>query len=189
MFMMHSRNSNLRYISIALFTILTVVGTTVLYKKIYYENNIQDYKPSRDREFILNLFKNNWYWLTANDSLKPEKILDSLSLFYPDGSHKADITIKVNLENNQPTGFIAYYKKKLYQGYVQFMAVDEKYRGKGYAQKLLSYAIEDLKNRDCIKVRMLTRMSNLPARAVYTKLGFKKRWSNEEFIEYEKNLD
>jgi len=187
--MTQNRSTVLNYSMIALFTLLATLGTTVLYQKIYYENNIQDYKPSRDRQFILDIFKNNWYWLTANDSLSPEKVLDTSSLSYPDGSRKAGLTIKVYLENNQPTGFVAYYKKKLYQGCVQFIGVDEKYRGKGYAQKLLSYALDDLKHMGCIKVRMLTRMSNLSARAVYTKLGFKKLWSDEGFIMYEKNLD
>lgn len=183
------RQSNIfRYLSITAFTALAILGTTVLYKKIYYENSIQDYKPSRDRQFILDIFKNNWYWLTANDKLVPEDMLDNKETTSPDGT-KTKIKIKVYLENNHPTGFIAYYKKRLYQGCVQFIGVDEKYRGKGYAQKLLSYALEDLKHMGCINVKILTRMSNSSARAVYTKLGFKKLWSNDEFIRYEKNLD
>lgn len=187
--MAQTKSNFFKYLIITIFTISAIFATTLLYKKIYYENNIQNYKASRDRQFILDLFQKNWYWLTANENLSPETVLDTSSLSHPDGSHKADLIIKVYLESNKPTGFIAYYKKKLYQGYVQFIAVDDKYRGRGYAQKLLKYAIDDLKQMGCINIRMLTRMSNYPARAVYTKLGFKERWSNEGYIEYEKNLE
>jgi len=186
--MIQAKNKIFKYGLIILFTLLTILGTIVLYQKIYYENSIQNYKPSRDRQFILDLFKKNWYWLTANDQLSPENVLDTSSLVYPDGSRKADLTIKVYLENNNPIGFIAYYKKRLYQGIIQFIAVDDKYRGKGYAQKLLNYAIDDLRHRGCINIKLLTRMSNHPARATYTKVGFKKLWSDEEYIMYEKDL-
>lgn len=186
--MVQDKKNIIKYGLITLFTLLAILGTVILYQKIYYENSIQDYKPSRDRQFILDIFKKNWYWLTANDQLSPENVLDTSSLTYPDGSRKADLTIKVYLENNQPTGFIAYYKKRLYQGVVQFIGVDDKFRGKGYAQKLLGYAVDDLRYRGCINIKILTRMSNYPARAVYTKLGFKELWSNDEYIMYEKNL-
>jgi len=187
--MTQTKANYFKYIITILFTLSAIIGTTILYKKIYYENNIQNYKPTRDRQFILDLFKKNWYWLTANDQLSPENILDTSSLTHTDGSHKANLIIKVYLETNQPIGFIAYYKKQLYQGYIQFLAVDDQYRGKGYAKKLVQYALDDLKRMGCISIQILTRMSNSSARAVYEKAGFKELWSNKEFIEYKKDLE
>lgn len=173
-------------IIMAIGTMLAIGCCTWMYKKMYYENGIQTYQSSRDRQFILDLFKKNWYWLTANDSLIPENVVDYKTNGSPDQNEK--FTIKVYLENNTPEGFIAYYKAHLYQGVIRFVAVGEQYRNKGIAQKLIQHALEDLKRRGCITVKILTRMTNYPARATYTKAGFTELWSNEGYIEYQKDL-
>lgn len=63
-----------------------------------------------------------------------------------------------------------------------------KHRRKGYGTQLLTYVLSDLKEKGYKKVRLYVTNNNLPALALYTKLGFtfiikdKSQYSSTEAI-------
>jgi len=101
---------------------------------------------------------------------------------------KNNLTIKVDYENGEPAGFVAYYPKAFYEGFVLFVAVDQNFRSRGIAKNLLGYAINDLKSKGSTIIRLQTRLINKPARKVYSGMGFEETWNDGEFIGYEKRL-
>lgn len=177
-------------IIVLLATILAGISILWLSKDYLFNIPIKDYSPQKDREFILDLFKKNWYWLVSEYSLdfSPEYMLDNKASD-KEPIHKGNLTIKMAYENNKPVGFIAYYMKELYVGFVLFIAVDETSRGKGFARSLLDYAINDLKNKGASIIRLITRTSNLRGQKLYTGMGFKQVWTDGQFVKFEKNLE
>ncbi len=148
--------------------------------------DIVSYQPQTDREFILNLFKENWYWLVSEYStdFSAEYMLDNRASS-KDPFNKNNLTIKVYHVDHKPVGFVAYYKKTFFKGFILFLAVDEQCRKIGCATKLLSYAIKDLFNRGCSVIELITRVSNISAQSLYHKLGFKEFWRDEDFVRFE----
>jgi ribosomal-protein-alanine N-acetyltransferase len=57
------------------------------------------------------------------------------------------------------------------EAHVGTVAVDKEFRRQGIAQKLISTAIQEAKDRGAQKVFLEVRAGNLPARALYQKLG------------------
>jgi ribosomal protein S18 acetylase RimI-like enzyme len=135
------------------------------------QNVVLDYLPARDREQIVQLFKNNWYWLIASHDFSVEFMLDHRA---PDRNPLYTGSMKFNLirVGNDLAGFIAYYMKASDIGWILFLVVDEKYRGKGYSDYLMHHAIDALKGFGAKKVRLLTRIQNIKAQKVYRRLGF-----------------
>lgn len=158
-----------------------------LSKDLFLSKNIRDYNPKDDREFILKLFKNNWYWLVSEYStdFSAQYMLDNKSSS-KESKNTGNLTIKMYYEDSKPVGFIAYYMKELFVGYILFIAIDEQSRGKGSARKLLEYAINDLKNRQALSIQLVTRVSNLRGQKLYTGMGFKQIWTDGEFVRFEK---
>ena len=61
---------------------------------------------------------------------------------------------------------------------IEDVVVDEKYRGRGIATKLVNYAIEKAKNNGVISLDLTSRPERENASKLYLKLGFKKRNTN-----------
>lgn len=145
---------------------------------------IVDYSPSRDRAFILQIFKENWDWLISSPDYSVEHMLDTRSSS-KDLENIGNLTIKVYCEAGNPKAFTAYYKKAFYKGQVLFVATPESERRKGYAEKLLRYAIEDLKKKGSTVIQLVTRVTNERAQNLYKKIGFTEIWRDEGFVRFE----
>jgi len=186
-----------------LFTIIINISNIFQNQYLYSENkknnNICEYNKLRDKQFILNMFKKNWYWLVDEDDDKdfsPEYMLDTKSSSNNE-KDKGNLNIKVFVEDNITKGFITYYteinsKNKSKYGIIFTLAVDEKYRNKGIAKELLKYAIKDLKNNlKCDNIYLYTRINNEPAIKCYIKFGFNIIDYNKDIgilqLEYKKN--
>jgi len=180
-----------------LFTIIINISNIFQNQYLYSENkknnNICEYNKLRDKQFILNMFKKNWYWLVDEDDDKdfsPEYMLDTKSSSNNE-KDKGNLNIKVFVEDNITKGFITYYteinkKNKLKNGVIFILGVDEKYRNKGIAKELLKYAINDLKNRlKCDSIYLYTRSVNNPAIKCYLDLGFKPKYGGIGYIKFE----
>ena len=89
-------------------------------------------------------------------------------------------------QKGKPVGFVSYNKPKFYEGFVHFLTVDEKERGKGYGLKLLKYAVDDLARTGASLIRLVTRVENYPAQKIYKTLGFKEIKRDERFVDFEK---
>jgi ribosomal protein S18 acetylase RimI-like enzyme len=172
---------------IASVSVLLIVAGITSYR--YAAGTIDPYNTAVDKSFILDVFQKNWYWLVSEYStdFSPEYMLDTRS-----SSRSAhdlgNLTIKVYHQQGAPRGFVAYYVKSAYQGFILFLAVAEQYRSRGYARELMGYALQDLKSRGCIKARLVTRVNNTRGQRVYTGLGFKEVERYSGFITYEKTL-
>jgi ribosomal protein S18 acetylase RimI-like enzyme len=184
-------NSFFKKILLLMLATISVCSGIWIFQKNTAFVNISDYKPERDRAFILDIFKKDFFWLVADEgseTFSAEYMLDNrTSSRRP--VRKGNLIIKVYTDEGNPAAFIAYYTKKLYEGYILFISVGEKYRKKGYARTLIKYALEDLKRRGSSVVRMLTRNINKPARSLYESLGFKQYWTDGKYVRYEKYLE
>ncbi len=74
-------------------------------------------------------------------------------------------------KNNKIIGFISY--SIIYErAELNYIVVDEKYRGKGIAQKLLDFALDDLKNNMVENFSLEVNVNNKDAIKLYLKNGF-----------------
>ena len=78
----------------------------------------------------------------------------------------------VLIENNHIVGYINYWII-FDQATINKIFILEEKRKFGYGQKLIDYAIEDIKKNDCINVTLEVRVSNLSAIKLYEKNNFK----------------
>ncbi len=152
---------------------------------MFNRNNtgIFDYNPKTDREFILNIFAKNWYWLVSENSVdfSAEYMLDNKA---SSRDRTQDLNIKVYYEKDQPIGFVAYFMLASHYGRILFIAIEDKYRGKGYSKKLINYAIEDLRKKKASIITLTIRTNKKAARALYTSIGFKETRDDGKFIDY-----
>jgi ribosomal protein S18 acetylase RimI-like enzyme len=164
--------------------ILIAFGGGIYY---YHSNkcNLCDFDPINDRATLISLFKNNKYWLTTNDDYNIEHMFDTKSPNDYQPEYVGKLHIKVARIHGDPIGFVAYYKKKFYEGFILFLAIDEKYRGKGYATKLLKYAINALFKDHALVVRLVTRTDNHAAMKVYKRAGMHEIKRTNGFVYFE----
>lgn len=179
-----------QWLKLVFIGLLCIVGTGTWYYWNKATEEIFVYEPTRDRAFILNLFKQDWYWLVSDYSpdYSPEHMLD-YKASSKDPKNTGNLTVKTLVKDRKtPVGFVAYYMKELFEGYILFLAVDKNYRSKGYARRLLSSAITDLKKHGAAVIRLITRTDNVRGRKLYTGMGFKDVWTDGAYIKYEKLL-
>lgn len=147
------------------------------------------YNPTRDKQFLLKLFSDNWYWLVPHGlSFSAEKFLDR-GTKKSAGETEEDSKIFVYCVQNKPVGFVAYHKELFYKGRLRFIAIDKDHRGRGYSEKLMNFAMDDMKNMGLRLVQLVTRTNNEPAKKLYNKLGFYDFWHDDQYVRFEKSLD
>lgn len=147
---------------------------------------IYTFDEKRDTNFILDIFKHDWDWLVSEYStdFSAEYMLKNKASS-KNPQHLGNLTIKVLYQGTEPTGFVAYYKKKFYEGYILFLAINRNFRSKGYGLTLLKHAMNELVKQGCTKIELVTRVSNKPARALYTRAGFKEKKQYDGFVYFE----
>ncbi len=179
-----------RLLLVALLILGSGIGATIWYARYHTQVaaaplTIMDFDTERDKSFILDIFKNDWYWLVSEHStdFSPEYMLQNrASSKAPE--HVGNLTIKVGYVDQEPVGFVAYYKKSFYDGFILFLALRSQFRSKGYAYQLLQHAINDLKSRFVTKIRLVTRTVNAPAIKLYTGIGFRETDRDDEGFVY-----
>lgn len=165
------------------------LGASLWYYTSHHSQGIYAYEPTVDRAFIIDLFKNDWYWLISDYSSKDYSVEHMLDNRASSKEHSGDLIIKTYRVAGKPVGFMAYYPKELFEGYILFLAVDKKHRSKGYARKMLTYAINDFKKQGIRVVRLITRTDNLPGQKLYKNMGFKQIWTDGAYVKFEKVLE
>ena len=91
----------------------------------------------------------------------------SLLPLYPDNS----LCIFVYRKFGKPVSFIT-YRKNGNRSNIDFLAVDEHHRGRGYAEKLLKYATEYARQQGAHALEIYVFADNFAAQKLYDKLGF-----------------
>lgn len=171
--MISSRIKKLSKIGIGLtFIIGLVAGYFIFFKE---PSNIRTFDDKRHMQQVLDLFKADHYFLSADPD-----IAHTIYLFKyraPDENlfSKGRMTIKVLEEDNKVVGFVTYYMDHMEQpgtGRILFLDVSKDHRGKRYGEQLLKYAINDLKKRGAYQVWLAVREENKPAQRLYRRFGF-----------------
>lgn len=175
---------------IALAVSLTLVGAAGYY---YYtptpapliSDSVIPFDYARDAAHIKQTFIDDKYWLLSSEDYDVEHMLSKRSPNKREQRYSGKLNIRVLYEDNQFVGFIAYYLKNFFLGQILFVDVKNEFRGKGYAQKLVKYAIEDMKKEGATMITLVTRTSNSSAQAVYKKLGFGVSFEEDGFVYFE----
>jgi len=151
-------------------------------------NGIAMYQDTRDREAVLKMFHDNWYWLINEQStFSPEHFLTYRS---PTKKLKDYGTsrIFVYCVDNQPVGFVAWNPLSFYKGRLHLIAVQKDHRGKGISKQLMKAATEDMKRRGISEVTLITRTNNEPAKNLYKRLCYEEYWRDNDFVRFKKSL-
>lgn len=151
-------------------------------------NGMALYSPARDKARLLTLFKDNWYWLVPEgSSFSAERFLDTGSK-KARGESEDDSKIFVYCADNKAVGFVSYYKENFYRGRLRFIAIDKDYRGRGYSEKLMDFALQDMHKMGLRLVQLVTRTNNEPAKKLYERLNFHEFWHDDHYVRFEKSL-
>lgn len=177
--------NRIRSLVMAVVVLMAAGGAYWYYR--HAQSPIRPYEASRDRAFIIDLFNKNWYWLLSDYS--PDYnvgfMLDHKAPTTKDMSEAGKLLIHTYLSDGKPAGFVTFYEDDLKIGRILFLGVSEEYRKKGYARELMEFAINELKKRGMLAIRMYTRTDNTRARKLYESLGFKEIWTDGAYLIYE----
>lgn len=163
------------------------VGSWYLYQQSQPAEQILDFDDARDTQDIVNIFNRDMYWLTASEDFSPEFMLKYRAPTQ-DVRYLGRLHIKVLCNKEGLIGFVAYYMKSATEGFLLFLAVNPPFRGKGYAERLLNYAFNELKGMGASIVRILTRTDNIPAQKLYTRINFTETSRDDGFVYFVKQL-
>ncbi len=171
-----------------------IIGLSTAAAVIYYHlpqpanqftnDKVLVFDDKRDTQAILNIFKDDWYWLVSSDDYSPEFMLKNRAP-NKDPRYFGKLNIRVLYDQDNFVGFICYYMKNFFIGQILFIDVKKEFRGKGFAQHLMKYAIADLKKQGATMITLVTRTSNLDAQRVYKKLGFTTMLEEDGFVYFE----
>lgn len=151
-------------------------------------DGVMPYVPERDREVIIKLFKDNWYWLIPEETpFSVEHFLDHKT---PDqfGEEEGISSIYVYCQDHKTIGMISFYPMSFYKARLHFIVLDKAYRGRGISDKLLTFALRMMKEQEFTTVELITRVDNVSAQKLYERFGFKEFFRDSRFVRYEKEL-
>lgn len=83
----------------------------------------------------------------------------------------SEIFVFVSREKNELTGFVDFSLVQAI-GRINGFSVKEKFRKKGYGQKLLQFAVEFMKENGAEKIHLLVKTENAVAKKMYKTAGF-----------------
>lgn len=150
---------------------------------------IKVFDKERDSQFIFSAFQKDRYWLTNNPEFSEQFMIDNMTPSMYDENMFGKENIVVLYDQGAPAGFGSYHMKNSYDGFVHFLYIDKQFRGRGYAPKLMQYMLDQLVKKGAKLLKLCTRANNLPARALYKKLGFKESAPDEQdFVHYVKRV-
>jgi len=145
---------------------------------------LTDYNLARDYDQLIALFERNRYWLTTDPNSPTEYIFTHLSP-RPDSRYHGQMTVKILRSNGDLAGFVSYYMKRNDVGFILYLGIDERYRGKHLADRLMKHAMDDLLSRGAKRIELITRPTNISAQTVYNRLGFRERGRDNVYVFYE----
>jgi len=158
--------------------------------EVTIDADIRNYTgTSEQTALIKKQFKDNWYWLITSSNYDVDYMLSTHSpnTYEPKYTGKMKIKVLYN-EEGVPVGFGTYYMRNAAHGEVLFIAIDNAFRGKHYAEKLVNYAINDLRAMGAKTVKLLTRTDNKPARKLYERLKFTQTHSSPTHVYFRKDF-
>ena len=138
-------------------------------------SSIVDFDYQKDHMALREIFKRDWDWLIP---VGPDQYSLDLVIKYrapqQNPLYAGRLTLKVMHDGNKLIGFVGYFMKNDREGFFNFLDVNPEYRGKGYAEQLARYAIDDMIKRGAQRITIVTYPHNVRALKLYTRLGFKE---------------
>lgn len=168
-------------ISIGFF--LVIAGGVWHYRSVQ-RGPIYEFNYERDAQSILSIFDTDWYWLVADsrDQYSPEFMLKYRAP-KQNRMYEGRMYIKVlRNEQDQFVGFAAYYPKTNDVWFFNFLAIKPEFRGKRYADKLMDYALKDMKAKGAKQITLITRPTNKAAQSVYRRFKFQETFNDGEYV-------
>ena len=166
---------------------VVAIGSWYFYTGRTAYEQVIDFNDARDTQDILDIFQRDWYWLIASEKYSPEFMLKYRAPTQ-DISSAGQLHIKVMRTDDKLIGFTAYYMKTPISGWVLFVDVNPQFRGKGYADQLLQYAIAALKKMGARSIHLLTRTTNISAQKLYKRNRLQEDYKCDGFIFFKKQL-
>lgn len=151
--------------------VILLLGGAFYYYWVTTHPFIYTFNQKRDTQPILEIFKQNWNWLVSSDDYDPAFTLKYLA---PNNNRRylGKLNINVLRQGNDLIGFVAYYMKSQDLGFLLFLAVDNRFRRQKYGELLLRYGLQQLTHLGAKKIRLVTRITNIPAQTLYKRVGF-----------------
>jgi ribosomal protein S18 acetylase RimI-like enzyme len=156
------------------------VGGFYFYIKINSNENkvkIFDYDKKLDRQDVLKILRDNFYWLVAGMSWEEfnfEKQIDENKYIHNPENKNLEMKIKVIRDDvlKKTVAFLTHYVQEDKVMRAHLLCVDKDYRRKGYAEILMKYLIDESRKNGFEKLFLVTRAENIRAQGLYKKLGF-----------------
>lgn len=153
---------------------------------------IYSYNAQKDREALITIFKQNMFWLTndPNEQTAVESFKHAIDTSSSSDSwlDRGNLLTYVYRDNEATKGFVSYHKVSSSTAKILYIAVDDAYRRRGYAEKLLVYALGDLQRKGYERVELVTRLINKRAQGLYKKLGFRQTWDDGTLVGFVKTF-
>lgn len=150
---------------------------------------VKDYVALRDRNYVMNLLKNNKDKVLDMEDDDLKYMIDTHSPLTEYNQYFGNMKIKVFFYNNNPVGFVTYIMDESYSGSIETLVVDEQFQGKGYGKKIVNYVLDQLQKMKAQTVEIATVAGNTGAQKLYESLGFIIQEVHEDgSIDYVKNL-
>ncbi len=137
---------------------------------------IIEFDINRDGKDIMAIYERDWDWLIPGDrnSFSPELMM-AYRAPQQNPMYAGRLKIKVMRdENDKLIGFVAWFMKNADVGFLNFLDVNPEYRGKGYAEKLVRYAMDQMIKGGAKKLTMVTYTHNARARKFYNRIGWRE---------------
>ncbi|HLE76268.1 MAG TPA: GNAT family N-acetyltransferase [Candidatus Babeliales bacterium] len=147
---------------------------------------ILEFDIARDGKGIMAIFDRDWDWLIpgSRDTFSPELMM-AYRAPQQNPLYAGRLKIKVMRDGDALIGFVAWYMKSPEVGFLNFLDINPEYRGKGYAEKLLRYGMDQMFKAGAKKLEMVTWPHNVRSRALYDRVGWKvKRIDGQVHYEY-----
>lgn len=177
------------------------LGSTILYS-IYHKTN--SYFSSIHSTIFNHLFTNSIHLDPSTPTLCSfdyERDIDDLVNLFNEESDwlgrytRANIeyfakkfNIKILRTAHQVIGFVIYNNNWL-KGYIDFIAINRKFQGKGFGKQLINAVLDDFEAKGIKTVYLRVYYNNYKARHVYEKMGFTPISESYYVLTYKKRLD
>jgi ribosomal protein S18 acetylase RimI-like enzyme len=180
---------------ISLLILMGCVGAGYYFWHHFYEHTsfkIRDFDYQTDGQAIDALFHkgDNFYWMIGGRPEHRSEYSVDFMLRYRSSSQyekKYNLILKTILVDGRIAGLLAYHPESSRVWRLLFLIVDQDFRGRGFAKKMLKYAVDDMLARGAIQLVVYTRNNNFKAQKMYTDFGFKQVGTSNEGVHYSWN--
>jgi ribosomal protein S18 acetylase RimI-like enzyme len=160
---------------------LCTIGGAALYHS-YAQVQQQEYciyefnDDERDISDVEKNFQDNFYWLTTRETYDVRAMLLRRTSDFTDPKYNNNMSIFIMRDQvtDACIGFVTFFRLSFYKGQVLFLSINSNFRGKGYGQRLIEYALGKMKEMGMVKATLFTRLDNSSARRLYERIGFKE---------------